>query len=608
VTRTIVLGDAVRKAVQDPAAAWDLLRTRKTTIIVRLVGGRGPRIRRAAARLSDGVASALPRHRRTRTPAALARVLGHHFAGRPREAGAAAVRAAADPRMTDRGALQLAGLCVELGDYESAARIADARPGGPGEDARAVILRADLDWRFGRYASALRRAEAVLVELPGDERAERIARRCRSELTTLEPGWRPAIGSRGRVIPEPGRVLHLLTNSLPFRQAGYTLRSQNVARCQRDAGLDVHMATRAGFPLSDGIRTAPGVSTVDGIPYHHLARDLEPGAGSDEVVRRTADAAADLVAELRPAVLHPTTNYLNAIAALTVGEALGVPVVYEVRGFLEETWLARAGVDVAESERYRAAREAETSCMRGAAAVVTLSETMRSEILERGGVDPARVTVVPNGVDHERFLPGPRDQALAEQLGLESGETVIGYISSFSSYEGIRYLIEATAELRRRGRRARCLLVGDGEERGELEAAARAAGVADGTVLFTGRVPHDQILRYYHLIDVFVVPRTTDRVSQLVTPLKPYEAMATERALVVSGVGALREIVIEGETGRTFTPEDPVDLADVVEPLLADPAERARLGRNAREWVIANRTWRHNGLRYRQLYEQIGVA
>ena len=136
----------------------------------------------------------------------------------------------------------------------------------------------------------------------------------------------------------------------------------------------------------------------------------------------------------------------------------------------------------------------------------------------------------------------------------------------------------------------------------------RSAGVDDGTVVFAGRVPYDRIVDYYALIDVFVVPRTADRVSQLVTPLKPYEAMAMERALVVSDVAALREIVVEGETGRIFRPEDPIALADAVEPLLEDPVERLRLGRAARAWVTAHRTWHQNGLRYLDLYRRLGVA
>jgi glycosyltransferase involved in cell wall biosynthesis len=152
------------------------------------------------------------------------------------------------------------------------------------------------------------------------------------------------------------------------------------------------------------------------------------------------------------------------------------------------------------------------------------------------------------------------------------------------------------------------LLVGEGEERATLEAEANRLGLDDGTVIFTGRVPHGEIQRYYSIIDVFVVPRTNDRVSRLVTPLKPFEAMALERAVVVSGVDALVEIVSDGETGLTFRPEDATNLADVVEPLLEDPGRRAALGTAARAWVTAHRTWRQNGERYRALYERLGAA
>ena len=98
------------------------------------------------------------------------------------------------------------------------------------------------------------------------------------------------------------------------------------------------------------------------------------------------------------------------------------------------------------------------------------------------------------------------------------------------------------------------------------------------------------------------------RVSQLVTPLKPYEAMAMERAVVVSDLPALREMVSPGETGLTFRAEDAAHLADVLGGLLDDPALRARLGRQGREWVLANRTWANNGRLYRELYERLDVA
>jgi glycosyltransferase involved in cell wall biosynthesis len=217
------------------------------------------------------------------------------------------------------------------------------------------------------------------------------------------------------------------------------------------------------------------------------------------------------------------------------------------------------------------------------------------------------VTVIPNAVDTEQFFPVERDTVLAERWGLAPDETVLGYISSFSSYEGICYLIDATARLAAMGRRVRCLLVGDGELRSELEAHAEAAGVRE-LVVFTGRVAHADVLAYYGLIDVFVVPRTDDRVSQLVTPLKPYEAMAAGRAIVVSDLPALTEMIVKGRTALTFRPEDAEDLAIVIGGLIDDPARRAALGRAGREWVCSERTWLGNGDRYLELYRDLGVA
>jgi glycosyltransferase involved in cell wall biosynthesis len=152
------------------------------------------------------------------------------------------------------------------------------------------------------------------------------------------------------------------------------------------------------------------------------------------------------------------------------------------------------------------------------------------------------------------------------------------------------------------------LLVGDGDEDETIREAARRLGLTDGTLVMPGRVSHDQILGYYSLIDIFVVPRTAHRVSRLVTPLKPYEAMALERAVVVSDLPALREIVTPEETGLTFRAEDPEDLAAVLGRLLDDPTLRRRLGRQAREWILAERTWAANGRRYRELFERLGVA
>ena len=555
------------------------------------------------------LSSPLERLRLTRAIGLPLRVLGLRWTVSDRAATQYALEVGLDPANGDTARLRVARICREIGDRATAVHILEGLPDALGEGPDGLILQADVDWSLGRYEAALRAAERLLELRPGNDYGRRMRDRARAELVPLDPGWRPRLpGGRVTYAHVPGRVLHLLTNSLPYRQAGYTVRAQNVARCQIAVGLEPEMATRPGFPSNEGVHHARRTSVVDGVTYHHILPDLDRTLGTEHVANEFARRGATLVEEFRPAVLQPTTNHVNAQVALALRDRYRVRVVYEVRGFLEETWLSRVGSQVAESDRYVASRAVETACMRAADAIVTLSDTMRQEIIERGGIDPDFVCVVPNAVDIDRFVPGTRPQALARQLDI-GDEPVIGYISSFTAYEGILYLIEATAELRRRGRHVRCLLVGDGEARPTLETRAADLGLLDDrSVIFTGRVSHQKILDYYRLIDVFVVPRTTDRVSQLVTPLKPYEAMAMERALVVSAVDALVEIVTDRETGRTFTPEDAADLANVVDSLLDSPDERRRLGTNAREWVATHRTWAMNGQRYRELFERLDVA
>jgi glycosyltransferase involved in cell wall biosynthesis len=530
--------------------------------------------------------------------------LAHWELGRRDEALAFVDRAAACA--TDRTAIGLAAVAMAVDRPATAARALEDRPPRSGRDCALV---AEVAFRTGRFDDAQSAIDAARAVGYRHELLGRLEARLAADRRVLEPGWRPVLAPRRSPLRRTrGRIIHLLTNSLPDTQAGYTIRSQQVARSQRAVGLDPHMATRAGYPGDRGRSGAPAEELVGGVHYHRILPDLI-GELPDRLLARNADAASELVETLRPAALQPASNHRNAQVALALRDRFGLPVVYEVRGFLEETWLARQDEDAAASERYRWSKAAETACMLAADAVVTLSDTMRRDIVGRG-VAEDRVIVIPNAVEDDAFTPRPRSEPLARDLGIEAGDVVLGYVSTLSAYEGIRHLVEAAALLRDRRHPTRLLIVGDGPERPALEAQARSLGMLGGfrPAIFTGRVPHGDVARYYSLIDIFVVPRTADRVSQLVTPLKPYEAMAMERALVVSDLDALREVVSEGDTGLTFRAGDSAHLAEVLEPLLDDPERRAGLGRAARAWVLEQRTWRKNGERYRELYERLGVA
>lgn len=430
--------------------------------------------------------------------------------------------------------------------------------------------------------------------------------RTRATLQALSPDWQPTVGPIARGDAVPGRILHLLNNSLPHIVAGYTVRTHRIAQAQRAVGLDPIMVTKAGFPVLQGVFDAALCDDVDGITYHRLPAEGLARRGPAALIQANVERLAPIVERYRPAVLHPTSPYENPRAALAIGAATGVPVVYEVRGFLEETWRSRHGDAAAGSERYRMTREIEGWCMRSADRVVTLGDAMKADIVARGA-DPNHVWVIPNAVDPDDFVPQPADPGLRAELGFAGTDVVLGYVSSLVRYEGVTYLLDAIAHLRTRHRAVRGLIVGDGAERPALEHQAATLGLGDA-VVFTGRVPITEVQRYYAQIDVFVVPRTNDQVSRTVTPLKPLEAMALQRAVVTSDVPALRELIVPGETGLVFTAEDAPALAATVEPLLDDPASRARLGKSAREWVIAERTWRRNGERYRQLYAELGAV
>ena len=558
------------------------------------------------------IASVLTRLRTRRPGLAPAAFLAAWAAGRRDAAATDAERLGASPETPDGVRRELAMLLGEAGRFNSAGVVVDSMP-----EARSPAvdgLRAYVLLNRGRYWEAAEAARSAVTG--GYRRARPALELIKGRLAVLEPGWSPDLGDRrGRLerlhgeARAPGRILHLLAMSLPHKQVGYTLRSQQVGLAQQAAGLDPLFATRAGFPSAYGVVAPKAVDVVDGIQYHRLAPTFDRYLIEDALITESARAAVRLLEELRPAALQPASSHPQAQIALAVGKPAGIPVVYEVRGFLEETWasLPDQREEVAlEADRYVLNRAAETRAMLAADAVVTLSQTMRDAIVERG-VPGEKVFIVPNAVDVDRFQPAPRDAALAASVGIEPGDGVVGYISTLTAYEGVDYLVDAAARLRGQGRRVKLVLVGDGKEADAIRDRATRLGLTDGTLIMPGRVPHGEVRRWYSLIDVFVVPRKGNRVARLVTPLKPYEAMALERTVVVSDLPALREMVIPGETGMTFRADDATDLATVLADLLDDPALRTRLGTRAREWVAAERSWSGNGRLYRALYERLGV-
>ncbi|NBV20072.1 TIGR04063 family PEP-CTERM/XrtA system glycosyltransferase [Janthinobacterium sp.] len=395
------------------------------------------------------------------------------------------------------------------------------------------------------------------------------------------------------------RILHILDHSLPLH-SGYSFRTLAILRQQRALGWHTMQLTSAKQGPSDGAQ-----QLVDGWHFYRTAPDARwwaclPVLRQAAVIIGLAVRLRQLAQRLRPDILHAHSPVLNAIAALNAGRALGIPVVYEVRAFWEDA-AADHGSSPPGGLRYRLTRALETYALRRADAVTTICDGLRRELCARG-VPAHKITVIPNAVDADAF-DAPDPPALARALGLE-GHPVIGFIGSFYAYEGLALLLRAMPRMLAAQPALRLLLAGGGPQEGALAALATELGVA-GQVVFAGRVPHAQVGAYYRLLDICVYPRLAMRLTELVTPLKPLEAMAQGRLVVASDVGGHRELIEHGRTGMLFRAGDGEALAQAVLALLLARDDWPALRRQARAFVDTQRSWGASVGRYAPVYARL---
>ncbi len=417
-------------------------------------------------------------------------------------------------------------------------------------------------------------------------------------------------------------MLHLLTNSLPHTQSGYSLRSHRILTALRDQGIESVALTRTGYPVMVGLPAARDEDVVDGIRYVRTLPSRLPQT-QQERLHVEVERALELVEEFRPQVIHATTNYLNALVAQAVSDATGVPWVFEVRGLMEKTWVAshttdegREAATASEKHRLIAAKEGEQA--RDADAVVTLSTTMADELVSRG-VDRDTITLVPNGVDESLFedhVSTSRAReivGLGEMPGFGAGAYLVGAVSALVDYEGFDVLLRAVAHLlqdrstpEELRSRLRVVLAGDGVSRPALADLAHELGISD-RVLLPGKVPRDEARRWVEALDVVVVPRKDVAVARSVTPQKPIEALALRRPLIVSDLPALREVIPEpgeGAVAQCVPAEDPEAFAQaiVVSNERAEDADPCEVSASS---VVHGRSWPGQVGRYAVVYSRV---
>lgn len=507
------------------------------------------------------------------------------------ESRAKAIITAAEEEQPSR---LLGEIALNLGMLNAADRIADSLDS-------AASLRSRILWTEGNID------EAITV-LPDGKRKRRLS----AERKSMSPGWWPDTDSH--LVARPvactsagsAASLHVLTNSLPHTRSGYAYRSHLILTTLKDAGHRVAATTRPSYPVTIGRLSGDMVESVDGVDY---LRDvpLRPAATPTARLEEQAAWIADQALERQVDLLHTTTHYVNGLATGAAARAIGLPWVYEVRGVLEETWVAAGSTPAErtarrESQRFALMRSKEIEVASAADAVITLGETMREHLIA-GGVPAESITLIPNSVseavvntDTSR-LPGE----VRLSLGLPVDGIWVGTATSIVGYEGLDDLVDAVVLARRQGTDIRLLIAGDGVALPELR--ERAASLGDKAV-FTGRVSQTQAIEYQLALDAIVVPRKDEPVCRLVTPIKPIEAMGLRRPVIISDLPALRELV-PGSAGLWTPPQAPQRLAQTLSELACDDSDRENYGHNGRAHVLATRRWKEIGRRYGLVYSQL---
>lgn len=449
-----------------------------------------------------------------------------------------------------------------------------------------------------RRAGWLDTAQVVaqqVIDTTGDRRARLIHARAADETQIAHTGWPVDIAMEQPThAPRPGTVLAVLAQSLPHRSGGYATRGHGILTSLQTMDWDVLAVTRLGFPYdfwpADDPREVPEHDVVDGLTYRRLLEPDErayPTTPMASYIERFATRIEAVAREHGSALIQASSFQNNGLAGLRAARRLGVPFVYEMRG-LEDLMKVSRDPGFAETDAYRYMTGLELHIVQQADLTFVITEALREEMIRRGG--PAdRIVVLPNGVHVDQFTPRQPDEALIDELGLR-GRTVIGYAGSLVDYEGLDLLLQAAATLKATRDDFAVIIVGDGAQEARLHRLARELDVLD-VVTFTGRVPHAEVSRYLSIFEITPFPRLPLPVCELISPIKPFEAMAMGTACITSSVAALTEIVEPDVRGLVFDKGDADDLARALTRYLDDPELRATMGRQAREWVLAERDW-----------------
>jgi len=427
----------------------------------------------------------------------------------------------------------------------------------------------------------------------------------------LEKGFELPIFDKSSKYERSKNILYLLHNTLPFHSGGYATRAHGLMEgTNSSSDFKMQGVSRLGYPKDilklDSDDDILEREVIDGIVYRRLKSNTRRGNTTYyEYIKEYGEKVVELAKKEKPFVIHAASNLYNGLAGVYAAKKLGIKSIYEIRGLWEITRISREP-EWKDTDMYKFNAKMETTAALNADVVITITQALKDEMVKRG-VPAEKIEILPNGVVSDRFKPLDKNKKLAEKLNIRD-KVVIGFIGSFAQYEGLEYIVDAVEILINKGKKdIVALMVGDGAVWQDIVDIVERKGLQE-YFIFTGRIPHEEVENYYSLVDIAPLPRKGLPVCEMVSPLKPFEAMAMEKVVLASNVAALAEIVQDSYNGMLFEKDNIEDLADKIELLANDEKLREKLGKQAREWVIKERDWKVLSEKlvniYKRLYDE----
>ncbi|RJG49458.1 TIGR04063 family PEP-CTERM/XrtA system glycosyltransferase [Motilimonas pumila] len=393
------------------------------------------------------------------------------------------------------------------------------------------------------------------------------------------------------------RILHVLDHSVPLH-SGYSFRTLAILRQQQRRGWKTfHLTSAKQGPRLDWQEMASETIFMRSPCIQWLMK--VPLLNQLFTVVSLMWALHRAVKQVEPDVIHAHSSALNGLAGLWQAKLSGLPLVYEVRAFWEDAAVDH-GTASENGVKYKVTKALETWVLQRADKVTTICDGLRQDMIHRG-IAADKITLIPNAVDIDKFESLTQaDEPLQQSLSLQ-GKKVLGFIGSYYGYEGLSLLISALADEALSASPFHLLLVGGGPQERALKAQVKSLGLG-GKVTFVGRVPHDQVNRYYSVIDLLVFPRLSMRLTETVTPLKPLEAMAQSKLVLASDVGGHQELIDHGKTGFLFKAGDVPALAKAIHSCFEDESRWPEIWQHGLDFVREQRNWAVSVANYQQVY------